>query len=768
MLKACLLVAAALCGAAQAAASASWDQPMTTTQLRAEWKDRAFPGLVPLGKDRFLLHTREGLRLWDANTTQFLPLKVDPAAAAGAPDRLRDSATLRAGTLMVGLAHDQRLAMVWGWNAATESLTLPLALPPGWETSWYMVGLLRLDAQHALVCFPGKGSQVVRWGSQTLAPTWAPHGDADARSALQARGAVGPVQGFGTLSLPAALAPRLPVYYDTQRCAWELTQPPPELALHLDRQRLRGERPTIQPHFLDDGRVLVSQMEYFDAVKAHRVRISNPLLWDADANAWRSLAALGSNAYPCIGCTGNQQPVLALHWADQFVEALHLPTLTWRRFNERLPGYFVRLYPLQSGQVLVVSASESAPVPIVMGRITLSDGTVPPGHLHFSRHGLNVADYGQAIAAGRHIVLIGGSDASEWVDVATAQSTELPRLPAGSHWPAWTTGVALPDGGVLVLGGLPVDCRRESPFESLPKGICENRVGQPTWRYSPAGKRWEAVPTLRIPFSWGPRYRHTDWPRADLSVRSNGDLVWLQGGEFPESRERQLWPRGTALMVWSLADPDRPPRRVAALLRGRVSGSVVTLADGRLAVVGGDAQLERVALQKRCNDCPDEFVSIGPMRAARSTELLDESDPQSPRWVNGPRANFPGGQGFRLDNGRVVKVSLEFEKAVQAEVADAAFTQWTRLPLPPAVPSHFEGRHNNIVSVTAIGNRVLVMIDSNVTLVWDDDAGNWRLHVGWPGVHENSRPLSISAGAKAGQVLVRYPRTVRLLPLPKS
>jgi len=773
MLKPTLFALALLPLTVPAAPSATWDQPMPEL-LRIDWAEPLNPGVVPLGQDRFLFDTRAGVRLWDAASAQWLPLKTEVPATSAALDRLKfgfqNVAPVGVGTLLLGLGRDPGRATLWGWNAATQSLAAALPLdgpnPKGWR-------LQALDVQHVLACHPDQGARVVRWAAG--APLrWVADGDAAARAALRGKGVVGAVQGLGPMALPAAAAQRPPVFYDAQRCAWEMTEPPADLAPHLDPQRRGDRHPTIKPYFLSDGRVLVSEFQYFDTARSATRWHPNPLLWDASARRWQVLAAYRSER-PAAHRSGQNEPVLAVGMGAGLVEALHLGTMRWRRYNEQLPfAWDWILEPLSSGQLLVVGRATDEKYRGIVGRLTPSDGSVPAGRLLYARESF----FHEAIAPGRHAVLIGAgsapdSDAAEWVDLAKAQSTELPRLPAGAHWPAIPTGVALPDGSVLVLAGLPRGCVREGQF--MPEGVCADRVGQPSWRYAPAQGRWEPVPSLRVPYSRGPSWqwgnsdRSTQWPRADLALRAQGELVWLQGGEFPESRERELWPRSTALMAWSPSRADQPPRRVATLRKGRVSGSVVVLADGRLAVMGGDAQLDRVALDKGCADCPDEFVSIGPMRPARSTELLDEADPQAPRWVNGPMAHFPGGQGFRLTNGRVVKVSLREpmgENGVQAEVADAAFTRWTRLAPPPALPVPVGRPHADIRWVGAIGNRVLVTTDADATLIWDDEPGTWRLHAGWPGRHEGSAPLSITAGGKPGQVLVRYARTVRLLDLP--
>lgn len=779
MLRTLLGAVALLPAISGAAPIASFDQPMATL-ARVEWTDPLNPSVVPLGQDRFLFDTRGGVRLWDARTAQWLPLKSDLSGPGAVPERLTfgfgNVAGLGPDTLFLGLPRDQVAASVWSWRTASQSLAAVLPLPGPEPRHW---SLLALDAQHALACnWRARVARVVTWRPEAAATSlrWVADGDAHARAALQARGVAGQIQGFGSLNLATNPAERPPVWFDVQRCGWELTAPPPELAPHLDRQRRGDRHPTIKPYFLNDGRVVVPELEFFDVAKPGWRWLSNPLLWDAGSRQWRPLPALRGEK-PIAHRSGEGEPVLSAGSGYALVEALHLPTLSWRRFNEQLP--YVndwRLEPLSTGEVLVITRGSPGPLAGIVGRITPSDGTVPAGRLHYSR---SEALFHELRAPGRGLLLVGAgsprqSDASEWVDAANAQSTELARLPPGSHWPAWPTGVALADASLLVLGGRPQGCAREDAY--LPEPGCADRVGQTTWRYQPASRRWEPVPALRVPFSpgpawqWGNSYRAYQWPRVDLAVRADGVLVWLQGGEFPDSREREFWPRATALMAWSPAEPQRPPRRIADLRKGRVSASLLTLADGRLIVVGGDAQLDRVALEKRCPECPDEFVSIGPMRPARSTEWLDESDPRAPRWVNGPMAQFPGGQAFRLANGRIIKLSLREpfgENGVQAEAADTAFTQWTRLPVAPTLPPAKGDSHADIRFVTAVGNRVLVLTDSDATLTWDDDSGRWQLHAGWPGLHEGAPPLSITAAARPGEVLVRYPRTVRLLSLPK-
>jgi hypothetical protein len=87
MLKPCLFALALLSSAVWAAPSANWDQPMVPL-ARIDWSDALNPALVPVGQDRVLFDTRDGVRLWDAQAAEFLPLKAAPGTAASAPERL--------------------------------------------------------------------------------------------------------------------------------------------------------------------------------------------------------------------------------------------------------------------------------------------------------------------------------------------------------------------------------------------------------------------------------------------------------------------------------------------------------------------------------------------------------------------------------------------------------------------------------------------------------------------------------------------------------
>ena len=268
--------------------------------------------------------------------------------------------------------------------------------------------------------------------------------------------------------------------------------------------------------------------------------------------------------------------------------------------------------------------------------------------------------------------------------MAKSLARPLASLPADASLPVDPSVMPLPDGSVLVFGGLPAGC---SPvYYYFGDGTCANRSGLASTRIWPDTGRIQTLAQLKIPFNWGAYWQTgnseltAQWPRADVVVRPNGDLVWLQGAELAVRRDRESLPRMSQLKAWSHLSADLPARPVASLRKARNRASLINLADGRLAAIGGVAQLELVALEKTCVDCPDEFVSIGPFKPARTTEVLDETDAKAPKWTVGPLASFAGGKAFKLANGRIFKLSMigVFDSdGYRAEVSDAAFTVWT-------------------------------------------------------------------------------------------
>lgn len=360
-------------------------------------------------------------------------------------------------------------------------------------------------------------------------------------------------------------------------------------------------------------------------------------------------------------------------------------------------------------------------------------------------------------------MLVGGegqsnqpSTRSEIISVTKGKSQLAASLPTPLVSPY---GLELKDGSVLIFGELPRTCH-PAYYPNQPQ-ICLT-----TFLYFPQENRWQALPNLTIPVTRGFSLQSgsSQWVRNDALVRRNGDVVWIEGGEVFDSEKEKL-PQTSSLMHWQESLQNQASQIVARLRKARKQSTVLELDDGRLVVIGGFAQLERVALKKECFfDCPDEFVSIGPFQAARSTEILDESNITTPFWQVGPLAHYGGGRALKLANGRIFKLSLisgSDEQGYHAEIADATFTNWGELPPFPLADT-------SIRNLSVVGNKVVMLTNKNQTVAWDDDAKTWLIWTEWPkgaGSGDN-RPISITALADAKRVLIRYSNSFEIVNLP--
>lgn len=214
----------------------------------------------------------------------------------------------------------------------------------------------------------------------------------------------------------------------------------------------------------------------------------------------------------------------------------------------------------------------------------------------------------------------------------------------------------------------------------------------------------------------------------------------------------------TRLMRWQLGGALQP---LARTLVDRQRASLVELADGRLAVIGGlasepaspacqrceaqrQAEIGRLkARQARaaprsaedeegpgidepppCSVCGE---AIGPrerFRRARSCEIFDGA---SKRFQPGPWAHHAGGRAVRLANGRIFKFGLEGwtanDSVYVAETADARLGSWTAAP-PFPLP-----QGTRVTQFVAVGDQVLFVLDrpEDRLVIWDDETRNWRV-----------------------------------------
>jgi hypothetical protein len=689
--------------------SARADTPAPYAKVK--WPNTMNPRFVNAGDDRFLLATSAGLQLWDARNNTFTEVAGWPAHA----DLDMNWARLGAGTVFadredeVDLDASARQVVhmhenLYWWDAKAQRLSAPL--PLGARTA--LASLVRIDAAHVLVCAAraGLGSTEFEARIVTLhdgALEWEQENSAELRAAALAAGVRGPVRGLGTLDDPALP----PVYFKTDECQWDMKARP---------AFLRGISSLRIKHYrLPDRRIVIGQADW-----PNSGQLAAPLLWNEAAGRWDALdntAQRGNDGW-IFQAYGIDDPVVSVPTIDpEFVEFLDPETLHWVRSRQSLPQgtYGPMLAPLSTGQALVFLADQQ-------GTILRVDPmrASKPGRL-FYNHG----KFGLARLSGGRLLFAGGG--SQWDPSNRLEILTLPTLSARAIAPlplqlGFFSTAELPDHSLLAFGGLPPGCGPDGG-----KTGCDKQAAQPAYRYIPKQDKWEPVANLAIHFANGPFWDAgnssliNQWPRDDGRVRRNGDFVYLDSGNIlGRPYDTQLIT--TTLIRW------RPgmaaPEPLAPLPRGRIRATLLELTGGRLAIIGG---LEQPASEEALKAATIQ------MDFARTTEIYDD---RTRLWRTGPAPHYPGGRALRLANGRIFKLSMTHwfvEDGYRAEIADAAFTRWQKLPAFP-LPQPFV-----VDDIVAAGNRVYILpgrrdikTPDRRVVIWDDDAHKWRVSSKWP------------------------------------
>jgi len=352
------------------------------------------------------------------------------------------------------------------------------------------------------------------------------------------------------------------------------------------------------------------------------------------------------------------------------------------------------------------------------------------------------------------------------------------------------SGVPLMDGSIVVFGGLPASCFPRAPDH------CSLGVA-PGYRWLPVRQRWERLHDLKVAYTPGEALDggnsdiSSGWARSDFLVREGAELLLLDGHGERSNHHPEGQP--TRLMRWQLGGALQP---LARTLVDRQRASLVELADGRLAVIGGlasepaspacqrceaqrQAEINRLKAQQArraapraadddegsgidepppCSVCGE---AIGPrerFRRARSCEVFDEA---GKRFVPGPWTHHAGGRAVRLANGRIFKFGLEGWNATDsvyvAETADARLGSWTAAP-PFPLP-----QGSRVTQFVAVGNQVLFVLDrpEDRLVIWDDETRSWRLGSlpssgGWG--PRNIPKVALPLDAAAGRLLLVHDR----------
>lgn len=698
------LAAAWVCGAV----SASWAgaQPPHNPPLHApapvyahiSWPDPLNPDYVPLGRDQFLLFTRQGIQRWDVLANLFGSVPGWPAHHG-----LRDVwAPLGAGRLVVGRSHDaqdQSTDMLLWWDAQQQTLSLPLVQAQNIRVR----AIVPLGDHHALVCQPPPtaygGSTPVHRAARVLALEngqlhWVTEPNPALLQQLQANDVRGQVEDWPAL----ANGPSQPVYFDADACDWKLHQPPAAM------QALPELR--IQHHRLPDGRLWVAQAHWNQDQDRTRLAVGPPMLWDEAAHTWTPTELPGETRSSVLSLHAFGVNDVPVRTHKEWIEFLDPHSLRWVRSRQNFPeSPWPRVAPLSGGRALVFGFDN--------GDTYLLDrqATPPPGQL-LAPHGR----FGAVLLQGGRVMLAG--DGQTWHPSNRVQLLNLPQRQARSAAPmpwtlAYQSGLALRDGSVLYFGGTPPGCIPSSHGEP-----CSQKAAMPSFRYLPDQDRWETLSDLRLHFAHGGYWDTgnsdmvSQWPRHDVLQRRNGDVLYLEAGNPWQRLPEGQAPATVQLMRWRLG---QSPTAVAPLPQRRTQGTLLelpgTAKTSRIAVVGGQA---------------DYATPL------RSTLLLDE---RAQRWRAGPLAHYPGGTAVQLKNGRIFKLSLKTsfaESGYQAEIADRALRRWTRLPPLPLPPAGIE--NFRITDMVAAGNRVYLFTNAfdHRSLMWDDQRQRWQQSGPWP------------------------------------
>lgn len=744
----------------------AFDSVMATYTV-IQWRDNLNPSYANLGNDQFLVDTRLGLLLWDEPSNNFNQPVFPPSIDAATLNLFNetDIAWARLGNspadTLVNISMDggsdqlPRIlnTLLW-WDGNHHRFAAALSIAKTKSAPH----LLSLGPHHALLCTRFNGSKVVRLhrtdgkSSMMLAESE----DIEALAALQSTGVVGKVDGFEELTETNITRP---VYYDTSHCGWEIRNLP-DIAIKpfLDRKTRKSDL-LIKPYFLADGQILLSEVEYFDG--QYWRNMNPPLLWRPKTQSWAAIEHTSGDGGG-IHRAGQGEPVMSYAFQSKIVEFLDTKSMHWVRSRQVLPdGYDANIEPLSNGNAVVFMRDNPGGQ---VGLIAPTHDDLPIDKLELPRYRYD----GEIALHDGGLMLVGGGDEwnpsvrSEIVDAKLVQAHPIASLPIPLVSPY---GLALKDNSILVFGGLPARCGPSFYWSEQ----CRHLLAQSSFRYFPQGNRWQTLQNLTIPFTKGYAWETgnsglaSQWSRNDALVRKNGDVVWIEGGEAFGSANEKL-PQTSLLKRWRLENQNTKSEIVASLRKGRTKSTLIELADGRLSVIGGYAQIGQVAPERKCSDCPNEPRFDGTFVPARSTEVLDESSKNAAVWNAGPKAHYGGGRAMKLANGRIFKLSLtgDFDsEGYRTEIADAAFTQWERLPPFPLEEAV-------IRNVGAAGNLVVILTNKKQTVVWDDDAKTWLVWKDWPkgAGNKDDRPISISALADGKRVLIRYGSSFDIVNLP--
>jgi hypothetical protein len=712
-----------------------------------DWLDPRDPRAIPflssnIGRG-YLFETRAGLQYWDDYTRQLRPLEMPLANA-----RLDDHIWM---DINAGPASGQAIMMVTGQSPAVAKLFLyggripklqrQFDFPNGFIPSAFV----KLTESTVLFCSQeAQKSIVVRYEKSGFAQadsTTIPSYD---QEIFARAGVAGTVEGFGNMTLPIKSADGRgvkPLFFDTQRCAWSARNLPEPLASGLQLSLVQSEIATFS-----SAPVIVAA-NWIDPVTKEPRTLTTPLVWSQADQRWRKRQPA---LYPGVDINmlngmGRDSRSIAVSLPDRKIAFLLPDDDQWRDALQRLPAAdHIKLLNFDWRSIYAIPADGKSP-----GRIVRIDAP-----LSSERQGdfTNAQAY-IGLHQGELMIIKGSQSEATLITPKEHKGVAQATMPQHQGHPS---GVQLADGSVLVFGGLDPDCR------SYAWPRC-SAAPQASFRWLPAEKRWQSVPSLSMPFATGTVLNDNDGslvPRNDYVLKNGNELFYLTtNGSLQGERSA-----ASHLYRWT---PDGAAETLARTRVNRQNASLIELNDGRLAAIGGAAAGEppspvcEVCLARRkmllaeaaakiakqraqrgegnneSEDEPDPETTVPPcpvcdeipvrqdLKLARSCEIYDR---KTDSWTFGPAPNHAGGKAFKLANGRIFKFGLAGYSTADAdyvaETADTLLGQWTAAP-PFPFPKPAAVKH-----VLAIGNQVLIVMEkpSDQYVIWDDATRQWNVH----------------------------------------
>jgi hypothetical protein len=758
------------------------------------WADTENPAAIPLSGrgNRFLFDTKDGLNIWDADnlTTQVLQH----------PDgkvRLLDKFWMRAhrssdnGTMFAVAVGSTRTAVVLYWLPDSQNqLASRLDLPDDFFPS----ALVRLSSDTALLCAAKvKRALLVRMIDNALKFVDVSSWPESVLPMLKQAGVVGSLEGIGQLGEPGREGYptyERPLLFDTHICAWKARKLPEPLASADNLEILPQSIGFIHPA------PSIVAAGWIDRSSRSPRTLDAPLIWDWQDEHWlaQKTADLPILAPGQLAGVGEKGWSYAADPAQGRFAFLAPFGERWQESSQRLPATEkLKLLPIGAEGVLALLIDARQP-----GRIARLD---PASETSVqSRLPNRLADTDSMIPLGGGELMIVQGRRSSYVSILRPIDSKILSLPGLPQPQQRVSGLQLSDGSVVIFGGLHPSCYA-SDLHNCPHGT------QPSFRWIPAEKRWQPLPTLAVPFAYGEALDGgnsgitTAYRRSDFLLHQGTEVFFLSSQKARPGDSRTVEP--TLLFRWSLGGT---AQLLAATQLSRYNPTLLELNDGRIAAVGGSAaneppspacqvcrrtrqaavarlkdkmaqgpagtariddetgmELDPEAMVPPCESCT-ALPTLDHFAFARSCELYD---PRVDRWTLGPYANHPGGRALRLANGRLFKFGLLGYNATDAmyaaETADPALTRWTAAP-----PFPFRNPAE-VANIQALGNQVLVIMakPADRYVLWDDDSRRWQVyplprHADW-GLRNIPQHISQT---DAEHMLAIYPDSYEYLPWP--